>query len=183
VFFGTEFTQEVEVTARKTVHCEGCGADYAYLMSRVGSGRDCAPYGLGERRAAQAAHDKAAAAARQELECGCELVPCPECGLYQSAMVNEARRRRLRWMSFISRRLLFVLLVLFTVGLIAAVSDKSTRLPPAIITAYWIVMGALGGLGLALWMCQKMLSSRYDPNAIDVEHRKRIGRSLAQLCK
>jgi hypothetical protein len=180
VFFGIEFTQEVEVRGTKTVLCEGCGTHYAYLMSRVAAGRDCAPYGLGERRAAQAAHDKATAAARQELERGCEPVPCPECGLYQSSMVEEARRRRMRWMSVIGRRLLFLMLGPIFVGLIVAVSGN---IPPAIITGYWVVVGPLGGLGVALWMSQRMLSRRYDPNAVDVEDRKRIGRSLARLCK
>jgi len=149
-------------------------------MSRVASGRDCAPYGLGKQRAAQTAHDKAIAAARQELECGCEPVPCPECGLYQPAMVREARRRRLRWMSVMGRRLSFLMLGPIFVGVIVAVSGK---IPPAIVTGYWVIVGPLGGLGLALWIGQKLLSNRYDPNAVDVENRKRIGRSLARPCK
>jgi len=152
-------------------------------MSRVGSGRDCAPYGLGEQRAKQKAHDKAVAAARQQLEIGCEPVPCPECGLYQPRMVQEARRRRLRWMSIAGRRLIILLLAPLLFGFIVGVSGYHAQIPKGAVTWYCVVVGALAGLAVSILMIQKIASSGYDPNSVDVEGRKRIGRSRARLCK
>jgi hypothetical protein len=147
-------------------------------MTRTGTARDCAPYGIGRSRAAAAAHDKAVAAARQQWEYECEPVPCPACGLYQQAMVREARRRYGHWMAVAGRRLLFFLFIPVLLGVLIGGSGVHRRFSPAVVTGYLLVVPALVGLGVGLWGARTWLASRYDLNSLDVDQRKNLGRLL-----
>jgi hypothetical protein len=176
MFFGQEYTCSAQASAAKAVTCEQCGTPYAYAMTRTASGRDCAPYGLGCDKAKRRAYEKAVQAAQKALAGSCEPVPCPDCGWYQTDMVKQLRRQRHRWMTFCGGWLLFLFLGPLLVGIIlylAPGQEQLTRFVVPLLAA----TGVMTGIGLTLWTGQKVLSSGYDPNACDVEERKRIGRS------
>jgi hypothetical protein len=173
IFFGIEFTQKVQQGTTKTVICEGCGASYSYWMSRTATGRECAPYGFGQKRAAQKAHDQAVNAVRRKLERQCDLVPCPSCGLYQSEMVRQARSQQRPWMRRVGSLLMLVAIGPFLLGILGTIAGNT------VTYLFAVIFGCLAVLGAALWLGQKHLSNHCNPNDSDVEQRKQRGRMLA----
>jgi ssDNA-binding Zn-finger/Zn-ribbon topoisomerase 1 len=91
-YFAQHFESATVGKRRVAVKCDKCGRDYVFELARVGSGRAQAPYGIGIRRAARAAEERAQRDVRRRLENDAELVPCPECD-----WISEELIARYRW--------------------------------------------------------------------------------------
>jgi hypothetical protein len=61
----------------------------------------------------------------------------------------------------------------------AAATGAQQRLPGDLVTGYWLVVATVAGLAIGLLYGQRVLASGHDPNAMSLDERKRIGRSLA----
>jgi hypothetical protein len=108
-----------------------------------------------------------------------DAVPCPSCGWYQEHMIAQVRLARYGWLVRVGW-LLFVLGVGgIVVGGCLAIQLHTNPL--------WLGMGrvlqafALLALfaPLASYLLKARLAARYDPNAGDVEERKRCGQKRA----
>src|SRR5262245_52272272 len=93
-------TQHVELVATKIkdVVCENCRQCYAYSMTRSEHGSGTSLYGIDNEGAQQRAFSSANAGLENALESAMELVPCPNCGAYQSDMVRFLRNTHLKWL-------------------------------------------------------------------------------------
>jgi hypothetical protein len=83
------------------VQCDKCGCEYSFELARVGSGSAQAPYGIGTKRAARTAEERAQRDLGKRLEHDAELVPCPKCAWINEELVSRYRRGRYRgWTKF-----------------------------------------------------------------------------------
>src|SRR5262249_9588669 len=98
VLIQTDYTAQRIGTVSKFVCCEKCGAEFAYLMTRAGTGSGTSLYFLDESGAAERAARRAESNLQDALANEVEPVECPACGCFQAAMVREARRRYRSWM-------------------------------------------------------------------------------------
>lgn len=69
--------------------CDNCDTDNMCETEMTGYGSVVTFYGLGDTSAPKKARKKARQDLEQKLESHVDLVPCPSCGHYQQAMVEE----------------------------------------------------------------------------------------------
>jgi hypothetical protein len=95
----TSFTCEVGGSRFRKHRCERCRTVYGYEMHRTVRENSSSLYGLGQEAARERAEMNAKRALENELTNGFDLVPCPNCGWYQSRMVSVVRDEKCRWLS------------------------------------------------------------------------------------
>jgi hypothetical protein len=74
------------------VECSKCGCEYFYQLTRIGSGRGIAPYGVGVEGAKRSADEESQRDLDRRLRVEAELVPCPKCNWINDDLVNGYRR-------------------------------------------------------------------------------------------
>jgi hypothetical protein len=74
------------------VECAKCGCEYFYQLTRIGSGRGVAPYGMGVEEAKRSANEGSQRDLEQRLTFEAELVPCPKCNWINDDLVEGYRR-------------------------------------------------------------------------------------------
>jgi hypothetical protein len=164
-------------TARRTadilkeVTCEKCGTQYMYGMQRTEEAQGVSLYGLDD----QGAQDRAVQAANENLqralESAFELVPCPQCGAYQSQMIAFLKNAHLKWLSFLGA-VLAAGAIVFYFGALAA--EKSS-----VFAGTGSLSMLVAGIGMIVF--KRWSASRMDPNAGDPEPRRQLGKKLATL--
>jgi hypothetical protein len=180
------FEQRVTVSGRtlKRVKCEQCKCDYAYHLTRRGVAHarpnegamvlGGALFGIIGHLAAGAlfapddedrarAHEMATKGLHNSLDRECEPVACPDCGWYQAAMVNEARRRRHRWMIWIGS----IVVALAVCGLFFVISANfGQRYGDGPDPNTLWKLGAVAAAGLVILALRWALIRRHDPNEL-----------------
>jgi len=146
------------------VDCEQCGIEYVYRLR-------CTATGHTPRQARQ--HLK------HKLKRSIDTVPCPDCGWYQQAMVDQLRSQRL------SRMGKYALAGVIVAGMLlfaAAVVNEAAGHPrdPALAwPIFWVLVGFVGLCGLAGTIYGFIRARQHDPNAEDAEARLRLARKRA----
>ena len=79
IYYARRFKSAAVGTRLIEVQCEKCESQYFFELARVGSGTAEAPYGIGTKRTARAAEERAQRDLAERLEQDAELVPCPKC--------------------------------------------------------------------------------------------------------
>jgi hypothetical protein len=161
-----DYTVIKAATIVKAVFCEQCRTKYCYALSRSELGMGTSIYGLDNDGAQGRAADTATQRLQESLFKGFELVPCPNCGAYQTEMVEFMRRAHLKW-------LVLVAIGLFASALVALYFGWRGNSISFLLTVVFFA----AGIGLIVY--RNWSVSSYDPNAGDPEERKQLGRSLA----
>jgi hypothetical protein len=98
MFYGVDWTVTRSGSVLKFVRCEQCNHEYAYWMHRKIQHSSFSVLGLDNRGAANRADREAQTRLQRSLSNYCDPVPCPECGHYQSEMIDRVRRTRAMWL-------------------------------------------------------------------------------------
>jgi DNA-directed RNA polymerase subunit RPC12/RpoP len=151
---GNRYTTTIKGEASKLVACEDCGCKFLYTMTREGLGSRDSYLWLRNKKASDEAANDARWDLQQKLSEEIEPAACPRCGVYQSEMVPEMRKRHLFGATLGAYVLLLASLVLALV-----------RLPLFSVAA----VIAAGGL----WAGRLVALRRFDPNA---DAKSRAGR-------
>lgn len=183
-----EYTTSVTGRAVKAVTCEQCGHEYLYLVRRKGTGTAegfllfSDPDGMGSAEAERLAQK----AVEKELAAAVEIVPCPQCGRVQAAMVQEARVRHLAWLRVVALIAFALGFIAGAVGFVATMAGSIDNPLPgrAEAAAFYARVGWYSAAGLiplsfALGYLKVRLNRRIDPNDEDPAVRIRTGKNLA----
>lgn len=160
----------------KRVRCKQCGHKYAYLMQAYAQGtvQRFILSAEGDESSGRAAELNARAKLYKKLRHGCDVVPCPECGLIQPKMISVARRRYLRPLIPLGT---IVVSLACCLALAKWVNDTS-EMPFAVLEDMsWLFVGAFVGAGLGMILLKGALARAHDPNATDVGTRKQLSQS------
>jgi hypothetical protein len=150
--------------AVKQVLCEQCGHGYSYQIQRTGWG-----WPFWARRQAEQN-------LRWELACwGVDPVPCPACGWYQAKMLAVARWLHHRWLRRIGACLVGALIPAAVFG----ITFHSAGTRAALDGPELSILALVSLLGFGMMILRWQLARRFDPNARDVEVRKRWGQARA----
>jgi hypothetical protein len=141
----------------KSVTCEKCGTGYFYLLVRVGTGKEGAPYFLGQAGAAERARSNAETDLAWRLEREAELVPCPKCGWVNHDLVKRHFRRKFRRSKWIAAGVAIAGGIAAWIEWITSQDQKFSTTTLVILAAG--VLGAGVVLGLQWWRRQWL-----DPN-------------------
>jgi hypothetical protein len=173
--YGNEYTVTLEGTVYKYVHCEKCGYEFAYGMSRQGEGASTSLLFLDNAGAQARAAEDAGRDLRNKLANSCDPVPCPACGWYQQHMHRFLRDAHLLWMNYVSGVFLAAGLILL-VWLALSLLDADGRRRAPILGALALVAGLIvAGFVIA----RRLLARSIQPNSGDSEARKQLGEKLA----
>jgi hypothetical protein len=107
----------------KDVRCEKCGCDYHYQCIRRAEGGGSALMGIRGEDARLRAQDRAADRLYQSLTNCVDLVPCPDCGWFSSAMLTEFHRRKLPWLRRIGKAAVVIGSILFAWALVLILAE------------------------------------------------------------
>jgi hypothetical protein len=135
---------QVSGSTTKSVDCVFCCHKYAYSMNRVARAT-----GASIVEADQQAWDRLRRVLAKEID----PVPCPRCGSFQPAMI-----RLLKWRHLARLRFDGIALIGLGLGFSAFLSAYD-------VTLAWLVLVAMGSIGVGLILLRSVLAWRYDPNA------------------
>ncbi len=169
--YAMDYTVTVSGALIKKVHCKQCQTEYFYVLKRTAQGTGTSLLFIDKEGAQSRASSRATAELRMKLERGVELVPCPNCGLYQDNMIPRAQRQNLRWLLNLGACLSIGVL---PIAFFAFLFSRDFQ-PISFLTIYGTPML----VGVMLMVLKVILSHRYDPNSQDLETRKKLGQSLA----
>lgn len=96
LYYARNFESGVPGNRLIAVRCEKCRCEYFFKLACVGAGSAQAPYGIGSKRAARAAQERARRVLEKRLARDTELVPCPRCGWINDDLVSRYRLGRYR---------------------------------------------------------------------------------------
>ncbi len=162
-YFARNFESSAVGSRLVAVQCEKCGCEYLFELARVGSGRAQAAYGIGVKRAARAANERAERDLAKRLEHDAELVPCPKCAWINEDLVSRYRRGRYRgWAKFAA-----CIVILGTVTSLIGAWFVSTG--PAADRAAAVYLSILGptisaAVATLALLCRYWLRKRIQPN-------------------
>ena len=91
------YSARIAGTVGRSVVCEKCGCKFGYYVFRQASGSGHSPYMLDNQGASNRASGEAKGRLQRMLSTHTEPVPCPDCGWFQEAMINETRQRPGMW--------------------------------------------------------------------------------------
>ena len=163
LYFARHFKSGVVGARLIHVDCEKCGCQYFFELARVGSGSAQAPYGIGSKRTARAAEERAQRALAERLDQDAELVPCPRCDWINEELVSRYRRGRYQgWAKFAA----CIAVVGTIVSLIGAWFVSIGPAADRIAVTYWWTLGPTISLALALLVLlgRNWLRRRIQPN-------------------
>jgi hypothetical protein len=166
-------------SALKTEHCEKCGAEYAYVMTRTAEGSAFNPLFLDAEGAKRWAAARAQVNTQVVLASASDTIPCPRCGWFQKKMVETMRKRLASGMVVAS-------CVFFLIGgVVAILLWTMLRTPPLPgreeVVGLMFLVGIAWLFGSVLGIVARNKRKRFAPNQSDVEERKAFGRRHAML--
>ena len=163
IFFVTHtYTSAITASVVRKVKCEKCGCAFAYEMIRRGEGVAESAYASNEKSADHHASERARKSLQRRLRRGVDPVACPDCGWYQTEMVQELRRRELRpllWVGILVPILALVVIAmaLLTAGGISRMDHGDWHILACVT---WVAIAASGAsLGTRYWV-----QCRLNPN-------------------
>lgn len=171
MFLGTDWTATRAASVVKFVRCEQCNHDYAYRMRRQIESSSFSVLGLDNSAAASRAAEDAERRVLRVLENSCDPVPCPECGLYQAAMVPRSRRIRLVWLWKFG-------ITLIPLSIPAAIFPIKLFPPESKASAAGLICGSVLLVSLTIILARYWSNRRYDPNGKPVTRRIELGKRL-----
>jgi hypothetical protein len=77
----------------KTAHCEECGEDYTYIVTRQAMGEDKTLFSWTEEASLIKAQREAEKNLQAKLEKENDAAPCPHCGWVQQKMIADVRKQ------------------------------------------------------------------------------------------
>jgi len=172
-------TADARGQTKKTVHCEACGQQFYYFLTRTGSGYDSGGiFSSGDHSVAQ---QRADTNLQFLLHIGVEPIPCPSCGHIQSHMIPKAKRLHRRWMLYLGQILTVGLIpltpILFVIFHAIFPSPSPLPIPISLITTSLLLVS-----GVSSFIAYFILSRRFNPNEDeDVQSRIRRGQARAHL--
>jgi hypothetical protein len=160
VYSSKTFTSRLAKPRLIDVTCEKCNCKYCYMVVRRVATRRTAAYGIREDKALNNAQVDAQNRVNRLLATAVEPVACPDCGWFQSDMVEVLRRRKTNWL----------MQAAFLVGLIAVVGATVCFLTwssTGAADSLWlgIALSVVAGiLPVAAGVLRKSLLMHFDPN-------------------
>jgi hypothetical protein len=163
LYYARKFESGVPGTRLIAVRCEKCRCEYFFKLARVGAGSAQAPYGIGTKRAARVADERARRDLEKRLERDTEIVPCPRCGWINDDMVSRYRLGRYRrwtmyavWIALLGTILPLIVAWFLSIG---PAADRGS-------VPYWMIGGPAASVGLAalLLLSRIWLRKRIQPN-------------------
>ena len=94
IYTYTDWTASVEGEVPRKVVCEHCGRQFTYIIRCEGVGTGHSPYRLADKQAQRKAQERAKKHLAKQLDTAQVPMPCPSCGQYQAAMVDELKRTK-----------------------------------------------------------------------------------------
>lgn len=173
------FTTTLSGRLPKLVQCVKCGFEYVYLLESTVAGEGTSVLFVDNEGARQRSMAAAEAQLQQELEHGCEVVPCQACGLVQPHMVPRARHLRHGWMRASGVVALAAAGILTLPAMIYTLIDGTSFGVTSLTTVIWAVVGLVLCAGLGLIFQRMRLAEKYDPNGEPIELRKQMGQELS----
>jgi hypothetical protein len=164
-------TVKLSGTTIKEIVCAKCRTTYAFSVKRTAQGYGTSLYNADDEGAMKRANENAQANLRQSLENAVELVPCPNCGAYQPAMVAFLKNVHLKWL-YLPAAIFFVAGVV--TGFLAYVQSSS-------VMEFSAAALILVGVGVIVFRLRA--ASTLDPNASDPKERIALGQSLVLFKK
>ncbi|MBX3451650.1 MAG: DUF3592 domain-containing protein [Planctomycetaceae bacterium] len=162
-----DHTETVAGVAIRSVTCEHCCEQFVYVLSR-----EVSETAVGLLTVEPNAREAARATARenldQQLSEGVDPVPCPRCGRYQAAMVEEIRQWKYTWM-FLVGLLGFIApfgVFVYLIGIRFQFASLSTTAWTVIAVAT-IVGPLFGGM---MWWLRGWRARQFDPNSDDLRN-------------
>lgn len=152
---GMRYTSRLEASEWRTVSCEHCPEEYAYKITREGTGSGRSVLFLDNDGARSRAQYEAEADLERQLSTAVEPVWCPRCGKYQPDMYGIIRMDQVILFGFLA----FLILL---VGAVVCMFWGDTSFWENLIgPPMWVA----GGLALAAVLFGVVRSRRIDPNA------------------
>lgn len=177
---GPRITHLVTLTGRvpRLVRCESCAYEYVYIYEVKASGQGSGSLLLDDGGAETRANESAHFILHSEMEHGCAVVPCAQCGRVQEHMIPTARATHRWWMfsAGVSALLLSPLAAMGTCALQKPIDGDGL---PLHIMLLWTCVAILLVAGLVLPNLRLFLAERYDPNTLPVDLRKAQGTELS----
>lgn len=156
-----QFATSMSGSINKQVHCENCGADYVFELSRHVSGSA----GIGPRTDSEEAREASGFAATRNLHKtlhrAIEPVACPKCGWLQADMVAHVKKHHKRWLNKLS-------LTLAAIGVGTGLLFAPIVTHPGAEPALYVLMAIAAGLcviAVAFMFLRIALAHKLDPNA------------------
>ena len=162
-------TEQMSASVVKEVTCEKCRTQYLYALARTETGMGTSLYGMDEQGAQGRAADRAATRLENSLNDAFELVPCPNCGVYQPPMIVFLKNAHLKWLLLVAMLIMVGSVIALVVGFIDGNGTMAVTAPLFFL------------LGIGLIFFRRWSAERYDPNQGVPEPRKQLGRELAML--
>lgn len=165
-----QFTTSVSGSIKRRAHCEKCGGDYVYELSRHVSGTARVGPRTDNDDAREGSRHRAARNLDKTLREAIEPVPCPQCGWLQSSMVKDLKKHHHRWMNKLG---LVLAIVGGGIALLLGMFLSNPYVDPSV---HFLVAFATGVclIGVGLVPLRMVLARKLDPNA---NHAARAGQS------
>jgi len=159
IYVGKTFNATATGTVIKEVNCEKCALRFYYELARVAAGEADAPYYMGQGSAEERAQRRAQQNLAGKLQVDCEVVPCPQCGHVQQAMVRFLRGRMYRTLRVLTWVLPIAGLVLTWVMAAMAKFDRPRHFEEERVI-YVLVAAGFVGLWFVLMSIKRWLLAR-----------------------
>ncbi|QDL52964.1 hypothetical protein [Rhodoferax aquaticus] len=92
LFFGTDHTVTLTQPLRKNCTCQYCGTSFMAEGEVQAVGTSIGVFGLWQEAAKRRGHSKALRQLERKVAHAWPLAPCPRCGRYQAAMLQQFRK-------------------------------------------------------------------------------------------
>jgi hypothetical protein len=177
--YALTYTTSLRGRVAKEVNCDQCGFDYVYFFERAVAARGTSLFFLDNKGAKERSSERAESYLQNQLDQGCAVIPCPECGAVQQHMLPIARHERYKWMRAAGIAALIVAgLVALPAAIYTLIDGVSGVLSVETIMS-WLGIGVLIALSAVFFIQRRNLSKAYDPNAESVVTRTERGKKFA----
>jgi hypothetical protein len=163
--YALTYTASKQGVALRRVTCEKCGAQFVYALTRKAVAESTSWFFLDNQGAKERAAENVDRELSEALDRDVDRVPCPKCGLYQSAMFPGIRRDLYWWMIGVAVLFFIGAFVCLVIIPSAAFGHFRGDEPDVELLVAGLIGGVVGGFGLLQW--RKRRCRNYDPNADD----------------
>jgi hypothetical protein len=171
IIFWKDYRSTACDAVARYVRCEHCSAEFGYVLHRERVGHAISWFCLDDVGAETRSFERAQEWLRRALESDIEPHTCPKCHRLQQAMVREAKKRFLGWMSV--GNVIWALVWLPVVFLVSLLVINAFSGPPG-PSFYCIWPGILLAIVL-LPVLRPVLAAFYDPIRLTPEQMIRKG--------
>jgi hypothetical protein len=168
-------------TIHVRVRCEQCRHGYGYALTRSVRVNVSQAIWESRDRSRRTAEHLAQNRLDQKLDRESDPVPCPNCGWFQSQMLDAARGERFphRPRNAIFALILAGIAFFASIIVMQAQEERPGRDLSGVLTGLMLTVALLGGGGIAGLVLHDRRVKNYDPNSDPVEDRIERGRECA----